>query len=65
MKNTKEQAQFRFVMYKKPQDKYFVGICLDLDIVEQDENPVRLRKSLEEAAQGYIEAVRKNNLVLT
>ncbi len=62
MKNTKEQGQFRFIVYKKPQDKYFVGICLDLDIVEEDENPIRLRKNLEEAAQGYLEAVGKNNL---
>jgi hypothetical protein len=62
MKNTKEQAQFRFIMYKRPQNKNFVGICLDLDIVEEDEDPVRLRKSLEEAAQGYLEAVWKNDL---
>lgn len=62
MKNTKQQGQFRFVIYKKAGEKNYTGVCLDLDIVEQDKDPVALRKSLEEAAQGYLEAVCKNNL---
>ena len=62
MKNTKGQGQFRFVIYKRPNDKVYTGVCLDLDIVEEDKDPIALRKSLEEAAQGYLEAVSKKNL---
>lgn len=62
MNNTKESGQFSFLIYKKPRDKYFIGICLELDIVEQNEDPAKLRKSLEEAAQGYLAAVAMNNL---
>jgi len=62
MENTKEAGQFRFIIYKRPGDKYFTGVCLDLDIVEKGKDPVFLRKSLEEATQGYLEAVKKNDL---
>ena len=62
MKNTKEKGQFRFIIYKKPQDKYFTGVCLDLDIFEQDKNPEQLKRNLLEAAQGYLEAVKKKDL---
>lgn len=62
MRNTKQQGQFRFVIYKKVGDRYYTGVCLDLDIVEEDKDPVILRKSLEEAAQGYLEAVCENKL---
>ena len=62
MKNTKGQGQFRFVIYKRPGERIYTGVCLDLDIVEEDKDPVALRKSLEEAAEGYLEAVAKKNL---
>jgi len=62
MRNTKKQGLLRFLIYKRSKDKLFTGICLDLDIVEQSENPEKLRKSLEKAAQGYIEAVIKKDL---
>jgi|GEM_PF-1678185 len=62
MNNTKKQGQLRFIIYRKKQDKHFTGVCLDLDIVEQNKDPEILRKNLEEAAKGYIEAVSKCNL---
>jgi len=62
MENTKQQGQFRFVIYKRPRDKYYTGVCLDLDIVEENKDPIALRKSLEEAVQGYLEAVIKKDL---
>jgi hypothetical protein len=62
MKNTKRQGQFRFLIYKKSGNKYYTGVCLDLDIVEENEDPIKLRKNLEEAAQGYLEAVCKKGL---
>ena len=46
MKNTKKQGQFTFLIYKKAKDKFYTGVCLDLDIVEENEDPVALRKSL-------------------
>ena len=62
MVNTKRQGQFKFLIYKKEHEKFYTGVCLNLDIVEKDEDPVKLRKSLEEAAQGYLETVYKKNL---
>lgn len=62
MNNAKKQGQFRFVIYKRAGERKYTGVCLDLDIIEEDKDPVALRKSLEEAAQGYLEAVCKNNL---
>lgn len=62
MKNTKQQGQFRFIIYKRALDKCYTGVCLDLDIVEEDKDSIALRKSLEEAARGYFEAVIKKNL---
>lgn len=62
MKNTKERGLFRFIVYKKVGDKNYTGVCLDLDIIEENKDPIILRKSLEEAAQGYLEVVCKNKL---
>ncbi|MCX6806645.1 MAG: hypothetical protein NT135_00765 [Candidatus Berkelbacteria bacterium] len=62
MKNTKKSGVLRFLIYKRAQDKLFTGVCLDLDIVEQADNLEKLRKSLEEAAFGYVDAVRKKDL---
>ena len=57
-----KQGLLRFIIYKRPKDKLFTGVCLDLDIVEEDKDPEKLRKSLEEAVRGYVEAVDKNDL---
>ena len=62
MKNTKKQGFLRFIIYKRPKDKLYTGVCLDLDIVEQSENMERLKKSLVEAAFGYVEAVCEKDL---
>lgn len=62
MQNIKKQGQFRFVIYKRPGEKKYTGVCLDLDIIEEGNDSVALRKSLEEAAQGYLEAVHKDKL---
>jgi len=62
MENTKEQGVLRFLIYKKLRDEVFTGICLDLGIVEENKNPQKLKKSLEEAATGYLETVDKEKL---
>ncbi|MCX6812455.1 MAG: hypothetical protein NTW79_02440 [Candidatus Berkelbacteria bacterium] len=50
------------MIYKRARDKNYTGVCLDLDIVEEGSDPVVLKQSLEEAAQGYLEIVCKENL---
>jgi len=58
--NTKEKGTFEFFIY--PDKGRFVGVCLTLNIIEEDDNPQRLLKSLVEAAKGHLEVVRKDNL---
>lgn len=60
MKNTKKRGIIRFFVYKK--GKTYVGVCLELDIVEEGENVEKLKKSLIEAAQGYVETVIKEKM---
>lgn len=62
MKKINKRQNFRFIIFKRQKDKYFTGVCLDLDIIEQEKDPIKLRKSLEEAAQGYLEAIMKNDI---
>lgn len=58
--NTKEKGIFRFIVYKEKMD--FVGVCLDLNIVEFGSDPEKTLKSVKEAASSYLEAVRSENL---
>lgn len=56
-KNTKEKGIMEFLIYKE--GKTYVGVCLAFDIIEEDDNPVELMKSIIEAAQGHLQVVRK------
>jgi predicted RNase H-like HicB family nuclease len=58
--NTKKRGVFEFLVY--PDGKRLVGVCLTLNIIEEGESPKKLLRSLEEAAFGYLEVVRKENL---
>lgn len=58
--NTKEKGLFRFVVFQEKND--YVGVCLDLDIVEYGNNPEKLMESIKEAAFSYLGAVRSENL---
>lgn len=49
-----------FFYYKKG-DKY-IGVCLTFDIVEEGENLIELKKSLEEGAILHLRVVCKKNL---
>jgi hypothetical protein len=62
MSNTKEFGALRFFIYPDMAEKAFVGVCIDLGIVKVDKNLDRLKKDLEEAAQGYVEGIIKYNL---
>ena len=59
-KNTKERGVIEFLVYKEKNT--FVGVCLTFDIVEENNNPVDLMKSLKEAAELHLETVRKNGM---
>lgn len=58
--NTKERGKFIFLVFKEKE--VYVAVCLNLNIVEYGKNPDKLMKSIEEAAKGHLEVVRKKNL---
>ncbi|KKR67837.1 MAG: hypothetical protein UU09_C0020G0006 [Microgenomates group bacterium GW2011_GWA2_40_6] len=58
--NTKKRGLLRFFLYREA--KHYVGVCLDLDLVEFGDNLQELQKSICEAAQAHVDAVIKNNL---
>jgi len=58
--NTKNKGTIEFLVYKE--GKTFVGVCLTFDIVEEGSDSERLMESIQEAAQGHLEVVRKNNM---
>jgi len=40
----------------------YMAVCLDFNIIEEDENREDLEKSIKEAVIGYVEVICKNNL---
>lgn len=56
-RNTRRQGQFTVMVYKRSGERLFTGVCLELDLVDQHEDPSFLLRSLEEAAKGYVESV--------
>lgn len=60
MNNTKTKGVLHYIIYKDGGD--FTAVCLNLNIVEHGEDPEKLKKSIEEAALSYLNAVRKKKL---
>lgn len=60
MQNTKHGGTIRFFIYKE--GKKYVGVCLDLDIVEEGKDIEKLKESLGEAARGYVETIIKEEM---
>ena len=58
--NTKQEGVFHFLYLQRKSD--YIGICLNLNIIEYGKDLKRLEGSLEEAAFSHLEAVRKGNL---
>ena len=58
--NTKEKGTFYFLVTKEGND--FIGVCLNLNIIEYGKNPSALMQSIGEAASSILESVRKKNL---
>lgn len=60
MKNTKKQGQYiLFVYQEKP--KYYIGVCLEFDIIEEGETLQEALENIKEASQFYLETVIKKN----
>jgi len=59
--NTKKRGAFRFLVLGE-KDGDFVGICLDLNIIEHGKDPQTLLVSVIDAAVGLLEGVRSKNL---
>jgi len=60
--NTKQSGIVHFLIFKDKKDQLYTGVALELDIVEQGEDPEQLRQSLVEAAKGHVETVISKNL---
>jgi hypothetical protein len=60
--NTKSTGRVSFITAKPSNSDYYVGFCYELAIVLEDKNPDKLISELYEAAKGYIQVARENNL---
>lgn len=58
--NTKQKGELTFITFEEEGD--YIGVCLNFNLVEYGKEPVKLEKSIEEAALSYLEAVRKKGL---
>ncbi|MBI2616614.1 hypothetical protein HYW55_00595 [Candidatus Gottesmanbacteria bacterium] len=58
--NTKDKGFFTYIMYKEDED--YVAVCLNLNLVEYDSDPKKLKQSIEEASLSYLKTVRKKKL---
>ncbi len=58
--NTKDSGIMQFLIYKNGND--YVGVCLNFGIEEYGDDPLKLKKSIFEAAQSYLESVKKKGL---
>ncbi len=58
--NTKQRGTIYYLIVRE--DDLYIGICLNLDIIEYGKDPKKLEKSIEEAAKSYVAVVRKKNL---
>ena len=56
-KNTLKKGSVRFIIFKE--DDTWYGVALELNIVEEGDNPVEVMASLFQAVQGYVETARK------
>ncbi len=55
--NTLEKGSVRYIIFKEEGTWY--GVALELNIVEEGDNPVQVMASLFEAIEGYVETARK------
>lgn len=60
MTNTKQKGILRFVVY--PEGKHYIGVCLDLNIIEEGDDFYEVWENLKEASLGYVETVEKEGL---
>jgi len=60
--NTKSKGHVTFVTVRSADSDYHVGFCYELAIVLEDKNPDKLLSDLYDAAKGYIQVTRENNL---
>lgn len=58
--NTKEKGYIHYIIYKEGDE--YIAVCLDFGLIEYEQNPKKLEKSIVEAALSYLAAVRKKNL---
>lgn len=60
MKNSYKKGIVTLFVY--PENKKFVGVCLELDIVEEGDNLEQVKESLLDAVKTHVKAVTKNKL---
>ena len=60
MKNDPNHFEFTGAIFKE--GKWYVSLCLDLDVASQGRTPREARKMLAEAVTLYLETCFENNL---
>ena len=60
--NTKKQGLISFLVAKQKGENNFIGVCLTFNIVQEDNDPERLLRSLQESAKLHLETVLEKNL---
>ncbi|TSC72182.1 MAG: hypothetical protein G01um101438_685 [Parcubacteria group bacterium Gr01-1014_38] len=56
-RNTLEGGQVTLVVFRRKKDRWFTGVALELDIVEEMEDPLALLQSLTEAVWLHVRGV--------
>ena len=56
-KNTLNKGSVRYIIFKE--NSIWYGVALELNIVEEGDNPLEVMASLFQAIQGYVETARK------
>lgn len=60
MRNTKKRGQFNLFVYRE-KPNYYIGVCLEFDLIQEGSNPREVMMQIKEASIGYLETVIENN----
>ena len=61
MRNTKQKANLRFMIYPYGKGK-FVAVCLELGLIREGIDPLKLQSRITSLSRKYLENIVKNNL---
>jgi len=60
--NTKERGKFTIFAYQYKQPNYYIGVCLEFDLITEGKTLIEAKKNIFHASVGYLLTIIKNNL---